>query len=188
MAFLIQCNIIAHCALFQAAYCPRREFRLPLQWTSMTHLKQDVVSLAACYSEPTDTIRSCIYIISYIKNTQQCLPYWSHRTWKNAEVKTRQDPLVESVTGQSGGKWTGDCVLFSASTSQTEPLTKCPLWATSFHSDWPNWDLLTANPIRAGTGQSEATICHLHSTGLPRKDKCSFCLHDPNDLPILWTF
>lgn len=39
--------------------------------------------------------------------------------------------------------------------------------AVSFHSDWTNWDLLTANPIRAGTGQSRPAVCHPWHTQLP---------------------
>lgn len=68
--------MITHCALFQAecskhmtlrTYCPRRDFSVPRQWMSMTHLKQDVVSLVARYSQAADTIRSHIYIIGCIK-------------------------------------------------------------------------------------------------------------------------
>lgn len=62
---------------------------------------------------------------------------------------------------------TGDCVLFLPPASQTVALTKYPFCAVSFHSDWTNWDLLTANPIRAGTGQSCLGICHPWHTGLP---------------------
>lgn len=57
--------------------------------------------------------------------------------------------------------------MFFISASQTELLTKWPIWATSFHSDWPNWDLLTESPIRAGTGQSAVGICHPRHSGLP---------------------
>lgn len=39
--------------------------------------------------------------------------------------------------------------------------------AVSFHSDWTNWELLTANPIRAGTGQSRPSVCHPWHTRLP---------------------
>lgn len=68
----------------------------------MTRLEQDVASLNARYSEPADTIRSHIYFISCIKNTQHCLRHWSRRTRKNAEVKTRQDLSLDSVTVSSG--------------------------------------------------------------------------------------
>lgn len=60
-----------------------------------------------------------------------------------------------------------DCVLFLPPASQTVALTKCPFCAVSFHSDWTNWDLLTANPIHAGTGQSCLGICHPWHRGLP---------------------
>lgn len=67
-----------------------------------------------------------------------------------------------------------DCVLFFHPAWQTAALTKCPFCAVSFQSDWTNWDLLTANPIRAGTGQSRLSICHPWHTELP--------------LPLLKTF
>lgn len=62
---------------------------------------------------------------------------------------------------------TSNCVLFLPPASQTVALTKYPFCAVSFHSDWTNWDLLTANPIRAGTSQSRLGICHPWHTGLP---------------------
>lgn len=62
---------------------------------------------------------------------------------------------------------TRNCVLFLPPASQTVALTKYPFCAVSFHSDWTNWDLLTANPIRAGTGQSRPGICHPWHRGLP---------------------
>lgn len=66
-----------------------------------------------------------------------------------------------------GKKRATDCVLFLPPASQTVALTKYPFCAVSFHSDWTNWDLLTANPIRAGTGQSGLGVCHPWHTGLP---------------------
>lgn len=57
------------------------------------------------------------------------------------------------------------CFVFAS--SFTNRGTKYPFCAVSFHSDWTNWDLLTANPIRAGSGQSGRSICHPRHTELP---------------------
>lgn len=56
------------------------------------------------------------------------------------------------------------CFCFGGLQPATQSLLSA---AASFHSDWTNWELLTANPIRAGTGQSRPAVCHPWHTRLP---------------------
>lgn len=96
---------------------------------------------------------------------------WLQHTSETQRSKQDKIPCqfssTETVMGHMEGRKNKRLCFVFISASQTELLTKWPIWATSFHSDWPNWDLLTASPIRAGTGQSAAGICHPQHTGLP---------------------
>lgn len=111
-----------------------------------------------------------IYINSNIKGCNNVAPHCSMS--QQSEGKTNLNPKLICPHRLRYGPvgWeerTRNCVLFLPPASQTAALTKYPFCAVSFHSDWTNWDLLTANPIRGGTGQSRLGICHPWHTELP---------------------
>lgn len=116
----------------------------------------------------TDAILGNIYITNSIKCDNNGSAY-ARKAGQNQTKKLCVSVCLHWISNgsQRGKKEQAFVFYFFVTASQTELLTKWPIWATSFHSDWPNWDLLTESPIRAGTGQSAAGICHLHHTGLP---------------------
>lgn len=143
----------------------------PSESPLMTHLCQEVLLVIECYSETQKRRRRSIFTstatLKTVKMSSQC----SSKCQQSDATTTLNPKLIcphRIWCGPVGWEErTSNCVLFLPPASQTVALTKYPFCAISFHSDWTNWDLLTANPIRAGTSQSRLGICHPRHTGLP---------------------
>lgn len=135
----------------------------------MTHLRQEVALVMKYYQKHRSDAEGHIYINGDIKGCNNVARHCS--VSKQSNRTSRSPKLIwphRIWYGPVGWEKTAsDCVLFLPPASQTVALTKYPFCAVSFHSDWTNWDLLTANPIRAGTGQSRLGICHPWDTVLP---------------------
>lgn len=151
----------------------------------MTHLCQEVALVIEYYSETQKQCRRQIFTsTATLKGCNNVAPHCSmcQQTGRTTSLNPKLICPHRICCGPVGWEErTGDCVLFLPPASQTVALTKYPFCTVSFHSDWTNWDLLTANPIRAGTGQSHPGICHPWHTGLPLAHK-GFCLCDLTDL------
>lgn len=146
-------------------------FRAQSERLSMTHLCQEVALVIEYYSETQKQCRRQIFTsTATLKGCNNVTPHCSMRqqTGRTTSLNPKLICPHRICCGPVGWEErTGDCVLFLPPASQTVALTKYPFCTVSFHSDWTNWDLLTANPIRAGTGQSHPGICHPWHTGLP---------------------
>lgn len=127
-------------------------------------VRKELWSLSATQKHKSNA-KGNIYINSDIKGRNNVAPHCS--VCQQSDAASPDPKLICPHRQRGWEERTRDCVLFLPPASQTVALTKYPFCAVSFHSDWTNWDLLTANPIRAGTGQSHPGICHPWHTGLP---------------------